>query len=276
MPGMSWFGKIIFLGNIINSDWVVPRIHKDVKDRWHVSWVPAEKDWKVTWDRYTLKGDWKEKIVEWKISLVFKKFEFGETSYQQNFLLIAFQDGQTIIKQSDIKYARRPENCKIVFGIDPAFSQKTNTDAMGFVMTAHHRSKFEDRILVQKYVFWYISFEGRDKDEETFKRRVKELYVKFKCSLIRIEQQAGWEIIGNMLKKEGMAVEIIHAEKDKVTRLREYEGAFNRWEIFFDPKMSDWLERQLLAFPNVEHDDLVDALVYSLGEPKIRFIMEEI
>ena len=67
-----------------------------------------------------------------------------------------------------------------------------------------------------------------------------------------------------MLKKEGMAVDVINAEKDKVTRLREYEGAFNRGEIFFDPDMSDGLEKQLLAFPNVDHDDLVDAMVYSL------------
>lgn len=40
--------------------------------------------------------------------------------------------------------------------------------------------------------------------------------------------------------------------------------------------MADGLEKQLLAFPNVEHDDLVDAMVYSLGEPKARFIMEQI
>lgn len=87
----------------------MPRIRKDVKGRWNISEIPAEKDGKVTWDRYTLEGDGIKKIVNGKISLPFKRAEFGLTSYQQNFLLIAYANGQTIIKQSDIRYAKRPK-----------------------------------------------------------------------------------------------------------------------------------------------------------------------
>ena len=58
-------------------------------------------------------------------------------------------------------------------------------------MTAHYRATIDNRKVNQRYIFGYIAFQAMEKDEEKFKKRVKELYVKFKCSLIRIEKQAG-------------------------------------------------------------------------------------
>jgi predicted phage terminase large subunit-like protein len=56
-----------------------------------------------------------------------------------------------------------------------------------------------------------------------------------------------------------------------VTRLREWEGAFERGEIFFCP-WNDRLIQNLLAFPNVPHDDDVDSMVFALGNSKEVFL----
>ena len=68
-----------------------------------------------------------------------------------------------------------------------------------------------------------------------------------------------------MLRKRWLSVIIKNAEKDKVTRLREFQWEFEKWLIKFnsdDSKISSWIE-QLKKFPNVDHDDMVDSMVYS-------------
>jgi phage terminase large subunit-like protein len=143
-------------------------------------------------------------------------------------MLIPFAEGDTIIKQSSIRHADGyPPGCKIVFGIDPAFSMKTNTDIMCLTVVAHKGA--------QKFIVKTFYFEGREKDEEKFVTSAYEAYKSFSCSCVNVEGNNGGEIIGRMLKKKNMAVNILKSDRDKVTRLREWEGAFERGEIFFCP-----------------------------------------
>lgn len=152
----------------------------------------------------------------------------GLSSYQQNYLLIARSDGESIIKRTSIRYAPSyPDGSRIVFGIDPAFSENTQSDSMGLAITAHHGE--------QRYNIATYEFKGKEKDEEKFVNAVFSLYEKHNCSIINIESNNGGEIIARMLRKRGMAVNVVKATKDKITRLREFEGAFDRGDIFFLP-----------------------------------------
>lgn len=70
-----------------------------------------------------------------------------------------------------------------------------------------------------------------------------------------------------------MAVDIVSANKDKVTRLKEHELAIQNGEIFFVNGGTEGLISQLLDFTGEEgnRDDLVDAFVYSLRTEAFRF-----
>lgn len=61
-----------------------------------------------------------------------------------------------------------------------------------------------------------------------------------------------------------MAVKIVTAVKDKVTRLREHEGAFDQGLVYFLPGTEEGVE-QLIKFPHASHDDRVDSMVYSFN-----------
>lgn len=53
--------------------------------------------------------------------------------------------------------------------------------------------------------------------------------------------------------------------KDKVTRLQMHEASIERGEVHLHQSMSAFAEK-LVAFPDVEHDDDVDAFIYCLDE----------
>lgn len=238
--------RVLFLGNVINTDGIVPRFKKKFTGIWKIMelWVYG-KDGKSVWPERFTPGV----IQDLKNN--------GERSFAQNYLGIPFTMGETIISRQKIKYEKSvPDGAKAVIGIDPAFSEKTGTDEMGFALT-YHSGKF-------KYLHTMIGFRGEDKNEERFCVYVENMYRKYGVAMINIEGNNGGEIIGRMLKGRGLAVKVLTSTKDKVTRLREYEGCFDRGEVFFLPGTDDGVE-QLINFPNGEADDRVDAMVNSFG-----------
>ena len=125
---------------------------------------------------------------------------------------------------------------------------------MTLVGTAHHGGK--------KYVLFADEFLGKDKDEVNFVRSTKNRAVKYDPQSVKVESNNGGEIIARMLTKEDLPTDVLKTSKDKVTRLRKFEGCFTRGEVYFLPG-TEALVKQLLAFPNVAHDDLVDGMVNS-------------
>lgn len=267
------YAQKIFLWNVIAEDWRIPRLKKhfesDVKNKVKVFWIPIRKKWKILWSRYVATDKEAEelnkniKINKDKfISIESKRREQWSIWFNQNFNLIAYKKWQRIIKESDIKYyGTLPKNHKIIIWIDPAFSEKTWSDAIGLTITA--QEMFEKEI--HKYVIEIREFNEEEKDEEFFCKVVKELYQKYKCNLVYIENNNGWWILARMLKKRWLGVIIINSEKDKITRLREYQWEFERWLIKFNPdlsKVQKWIQ-QLMEFPAWAHDDMVDSMVFS-------------
>lgn len=249
--------KIIFLGNIIKEDGIVPRFEKKYKTSWTIFRQPLFIDGECVWPEV------------FTATVIEKLRNDGELAFNQNYLLIPYADGQTIIKRTSIKYAEKaPDGGRVVFGIDPAFSEKTNSDAMGLSIAKHITAEGKK----QKYVLDMIEFRWDQKNEERFCEAVFELYKKHNCSSINIEANNGGEIIARMLKNKKMVVNVMKATKDKITRLREHEGSFERWEIYFLPGTEKGVE-QLLKFPNVKNDDMVDSLVYALKEWPTSFMM---
>lgn len=277
----SAFCQKVYLWNVLTEDTRVMRLKKHYSNNpdFKLYWIPIRQKWKIVWDRFVAtdkEAEEKNKKIRkhfeaiWEpiddtffyVSLESKRRDQGSIAYNQNFNLIAYKKWQRIIKDSDIKYYYNlPKNHKIIFWIDPAFSEKTWSDGMWLTITAHE--KFET--VTYKYVIEMMEFLEDEKDEEKFCNTVANLYHKYKCSLIYIENNNGGWIIWRMLKKRRLAVIVKNSEKDKVTRLREFQWEFERWLIKFNPddsKVASGIE-QLKKFPNVDHDDMVDSMVYS-------------
>lgn len=238
--------RVIVLGNTIAEDGIVPRFKE---------MAAGKKNWKV-FHQPLIYPDGRN---AWSVVFtpeVVENLKTTPIAFQQNYELIPYKNGQTVIPRTSFRFAKAaPAGARIVFGIDPAFSEKTNTDAMGLAVVAH--------IGEQRYILAVYGFEEGEKNEEKFCTFVEALYHQHGCSLIRIESQNGGQIIGRMLQRRNLAVQVISASRDKMTRLMEQEGRFARGEVYFLPG-TEAAQDQLANFPNAEHDDMVDAIVYGI------------
>ena len=273
----SSYTQFIFLWNVINDIWRVPSLKKhfesDEKSSVKIFWIPIREKWKITWDRFVATD--KEAIEknknisdprEFFISLESRRRLQGTIWFNQNYNLIPYIKGQRIISDSMIQYYQNlPKNYKVVIGVDPAFSEKTGSDAIWITVTAHENYNKEN----YKYIIEMIALEWEEKDEERFCKFIKILAEKYNYSVIYIENNNWGGVLARMLKKRNLSVIVINSEKDKVTRLREFQWEIERWLIKFNSDnflVWKWLE-QLKLFPNSDHDDMVDSMVFSFNKP---------
>ena len=74
-----------------------------------------------------------------------------------------------------------------------------------------------------------------------------------------------------------MAVQEYKTIKDKTTRLMERQIDFEDKKIYFAVnKWNDELIEQLLAFPNGEHDDRIDAMLLAMQKPNKKLFISSI
>ncbi|MDD3302271.1 MAG: hypothetical protein PHN31_01850 [Candidatus Gracilibacteria bacterium] len=270
-------GQIIWIGNIIRKDGRNPRKRDEVKNNksWKVfsNFIYGEagnKSGNIQWERYVETDKEAEEINKNNIhidshviSLDFIRREEG-SSFDQNRLGIPRVKGQSVVKEEWIRYTQ--EKIKfdyIQIGIDPAFSLKTGSDAIGIVVVGFKKIGN----IVYKYNIFCKKLEGADKDEDIAEKIVRSLYDKYGAVRVIVEKNNGGELFGRLLAKKGMHVEIVASSKDKLTRFREHEGEMMRGEIFFYPECED-LVNEFLGFTGDDggEDNQVDAAVHGWTE----------
>lgn len=101
--GLADNAKIVCIGNVIRNDGLVLRLKKDnrLNKKWNIQEVPVEKEGKITWpDRFTKTKE------PGKIDLLQRRKDQGEIAYNQNYLLIGYAGGDSIIKRHYIRFER--------------------------------------------------------------------------------------------------------------------------------------------------------------------------
>ena len=255
MGGLSDDSQIIFLGNTIMKDGLVPRFriaHADDPD-WIIRRIPlVTPAGMITWpERYT----WDD--------IERKKRKLGPTAFNRAMLLIPGTPGDKIIKPTMIRWMKNHpvNNIFIVIGVDPAHSTKTKSDELGITVTLHWKN---DGIIF-RYIVESYGLAGDEKNEIYSIPFIVGLYKKWGASRIRVEWNNGGEILGRSLEREHCAVEIITSTKDKETRLLEFEPDFALGRVFFLEE--GWENKKLVEqakdFPDVPKDDRVDSMVHS-------------
>ena len=270
--------QIIFLGNTIYEDGLVPRFREHVKNSkdWEVIRLPIKVNNEIVWNRFVETDEEAKSLNEWitgsnrkYISLESEKRRLWSISYNQNYLLIPYSKGEHIITRDMIQYSDYswPFD-KIQIGVDPAISEKEGTDRFWIAVVWFKGDK--------RYILESIGLEGQEKNPKRASEIVRQLYIKYKANRVIVETVAFQQIMKQIFRELWMATEETKTHKDKVTRLMEKQILFEDKRIYFKPETTTELVNELLEFPDWEHDDYLDSLIISLTEREKKFFISSL
>ena len=270
--------QIIFLWNTIYEDWLVPRFREHIQNSkdWEVIRLPIKVNNEIVWNRFVETDEEAKSLNEWitesnrkYISLESEKRRLWSISYNQNYLLIPYSKGEHIITRDMIQYSDYswPFD-KIQIGVDPAISEKEGTDRFWITVVWFKGDK--------RYILESIGLEGQEKNPKRASEIVRQLYIKYKANRVIVETVAFQQIMKQIFRELGMATEETKTHKDKVTRLMEKQILFEDKRIYFKPETTTELVNELLEFPDWEHDDYIDSMLFSLYEREKKFFISSL
>lgn len=262
--------QMIFLWNTIYEDWLVPRFREHIKNdkNWLSIRIPIYDNDKIVWDRFVATDEEALKLNVWikesnkkYTSLETEKRRLWTISFNQNYMLIPYVLGQHIITRDMIQY---DSNClsytfdRTVIWVDPAISTKEWADNFAISVVWY--------LWERRYVLECVALNGKDKDIWRATSVVKSLYQKWNANLVAVETVAYQAVLKTVFQNMWLAVEEIKTSKDKRTRLMEKQILFENHRVYFYPKTTEELVDELLIFPNWEHDDRIDSLLFALKD----------
>jgi len=274
--------QMVFLGNTIYDDGLVPRFRKHIVDdpnRVIITMPIYDEKKNIVWDRFVETDEEMDKLNQ-GIRDSNKKYTSLETerrrlwpiSFGQNYLLVPYTKGQRIITRDMIRYFNYTKDGwgfdYIQVGVDPAISEKDGTDAFAITVAWFDWDK--------RYILDSVKLEWAAKNVKRASKTVKMMYDKRGANKVVVETTAYQEVLVTVFKDLQMAVTSIKPHRDKVTRLMEHQAIFEDGKVFFNKDNTQSLIDELLSFPDAQHDDMVDSMVYSFFGKRNSFFISAV
>lgn len=172
-------------------------------------------------------------------------------SYKKNFLNQPVRMDGDYWVEGDFVYGDVPHPTHVLLQIDPATTSKTSSDYYGLAVIAFDRE-------TRKCAVWYCrQFKLSPK---IMRKRVIEICELFpQVGRIRVEANQGGETWHSVFHDMPVKVVIHHETVPKKVRAAHLLNHYQRGRVTHTKPMPE-LEAQMLAFPNVLNDDMVDAV----------------
>jgi predicted phage terminase large subunit-like protein len=206
-----------------------------------------------------------------------RRKEIGSRLFEREYMNNPIDSESAIIKPQWIlgntwTQLNRPEEMQLVMAMDPQAGTTKTSDFYGIVVVGSYRND-QHRYVLSRYMGRKTKLEQAALFVRIWQTRPKQFTL---CGVEKVlTQVAVYQLIIEW--KSGKIdfpnvdnsnrnipiVALTPAGKDKEARLEIHEASFERGEIHFHQSMVDFMDR-LTAFPNLEHDDDIDALIYAL------------
>ena len=270
--GVSVDANILFLCNRLSKKGSVAYIEKKAID--NPNWKKIEvrlisrKSGKIAWPAKFVRTDeeaWRinssrEDPKTHVFSIEAKIRDLGTARFNQEYNNIPIEDGEMRYRQEWIDanyYSELPrmELMNIVMAVDPNAGQSKLADFMGILVMG------EDRNTKLRYVL-AVYAEKLTVDKQLDK--LKTIYNLWKPAQIGIEVVRSQRALYELAKSSNhFRLKKLDPEgRDKIDRSAFVEPLVENGTIKFNP-LHKAFHDELLAFPNGDHDDMVDAFIYA-------------
>lgn len=258
---------IFFVGTVTMPDSIVHKLVKSVvypKER-HESWIKSEKFQVHYLKPIVVKPDGTERSTWPEVfPLEFFKEQEHTREYKKNYLNLPVSGDEEYWGQEDFTYDEIKEADRVLLQIDPAVTSKRESDQTGFAVIAYkkgHTEVEEDltvttvpaRCEVREVVGYRLP-------PEQLRKKALQMLVKYpEIEAIRIEVNQGGDTWKAIFKDMPVRV-IVHRESiPKKTRALHLLNFYQSNRVLHRKYFRD-LEEQMMSFPHVHHDDLIDAV----------------
>lgn len=155
------------------------------------------------------------------------------------------------VQREWLRVADPPPGLALAMGVDLAISARAGSDYTAAALLGRSDEGLLYLVHVERV---RRSFHG-------VLEFVKAVAERFRPVAIAIEQtQFQAAVVQELLRTTGLPVRGVHPVGDKVTRFAPLEARYEQGLVRHASELPDEFERELLAFPLGDHDDMVDAL----------------
>lgn len=176
-------------------------------------------------------------------------------SWQQEWLAEYVDMKGARIKREWLQWCdRAPSDLFVTMGVDLAISTKTSADWTAAVVTGRDS---EGRIYVLDCQRIQQSFHG-------IIDFITAMHRQWQPAVVSVESVQFQQAVVEQLLMRGLPVQAVRPTKDKITRFLPTEGKIEHGQLIFTRSLPSEFIDELLSFPEGQHDDMVDALAYSV------------
>ena len=179
------------------------------------------------------------------------RYELPELVFRQEYGAEFVEFAGGIVKREHLRYSQPPAGLEIVMGVDLAITTKARSDYTSIAVLGRQQST--GRVWVLSVI--------RDKFEfhdvcELIKREAARWNPRV-IGIEKIQYQAA--VVQELSRTTTLPVRGVAPDSDKMTRFMPLASRWERGEGEMAPGITDAFVDELLNFPEVEHDDQIDA-----------------
>jgi predicted phage terminase large subunit-like protein len=160
-----------------------------------------------------------------------------------------------LCKREYIVYGMPSGNGVRRVGVDLAISQKQSADYTAIVVV--EREGDIDYVVHAERGRWTF--------RETLERIRAVAHGAAAVAIEAVQYQAA--VVEELVRTTTLPVVPVRPDRDKVTRFLPVLARIEHGALRFSPALPGWFFEELLSFPETDHDDAVDALVYAVTAP---------
>ena len=185
--------------------------------------------------------------------------ELPELVYRQEILAEFVQLEGVVLRREEIRYGTVPERDQLVyvsFGLDLALSLKKSADQSALAICAG-----DDR--GRRWLVHLAAWRNRWPDTVAKLLGFCEAWKPDIIVLESVAQEGG--VASEQLAAYGLPIRAVKPFADKLARWQVIAPRYARGEVWHSDRLDPELEGQILAYPQVRHDDVFDATTYGLA-----------
>lgn len=264
---MNWNAHLMFVGTVTMADSIVHQLVKSVvfPDEMHEEWIRFEK-FQVHYIKPIIRrADGSRRSVwpgKWPLSDL--EEQEGSRSYKKNFLNLPIGEGESFWDDKDFIVGELEEYTRVLLQIDPAVTSKRTSDYTAFAVIAYcpaHMRPTEDGGVEHVPAMCEVrDILGVKQSPEQLRNTALRFLQKYpEIGAIRVEVNQGGDTWYSVFKDMPVRMMVHRESVPKKTRAVHLLNYYQNKRVLHRTRFNT-LEDQMKSFPNVHHDDLIDAV----------------